>query len=158
MYRITISTSTVGIREKSTRFGPQKYTLPHTFRLTHPLLFIWTFNDGGGAKDNAQTVCKIVERLYQLGRGVDMAWAWAELLDAGEVETRLARHGGVVHQFDDEGGAGKALLCPSERITCKPQKAIRCGITTRFTSVKEGRSGSAPFLSIAAAPLRQGRV
>ena len=114
-----------------------KNTLPHLFDSRIPLLFIWTFNDGGGANDNAQTVCKIVERLYQLGRGVDMAWAWAELLDAGEVETRLARHGGVVHR-PSEGGAGKALLCPRKGSLASLKERYDAN-TTRFTYVKEGR-------------------
>ena len=102
-----------GDPRKINKIRTPKTIRPHIFDAETPLLFIWTFNGSGNAEDNARTICQIAERLYQLGRGVDMAWARAELLDAGKVEARLARHGGVVHR-PSEGGAGKALLCPGE--------------------------------------------
>ena len=114
-----------------------KNTRPHIFDSGVPLLFAWTFNRGGSAEKNAQTICKIAERLYQLGRGVDMAWAWAELLDADEVETRLARHGGVVHR-PSKGGTGKALLCPGKGSLASLKERYDAN-RTRFTYIKEGR-------------------
>ena len=114
-----------------------KNTRPHIFDSRIPLLFVWTFNGSGNAEDNARTICQIAERLYQLGRGVDMAWARAELLDAGKVETRLARHGGVVHR-PSEGGAGKALLCPGEGSLASLKERYDAN-RTRFTYIKEGK-------------------
>ena len=110
---------------------------PRIFDAETPLLFIWTFNGSGNAEDNARTICQIAERLYQLGRGVDMAWARAELLDAGKVEARLARHGGVVHR-PSEGGAGKALLCPGEGSLASLKERYDAN-RTRFTYIKEGK-------------------
>ena len=113
-----------------------KNTRPHIFDSGVPLLFAWTFNRGGSAEKNAQTICKIAVRLYQMGRGVDMAWAWAELLDAGEVETQLARHGGDVHR-PSEGGTGKALLCPGKGSLASLKERYDAN-RTRFTYVREG--------------------
>ena len=114
-----------------------KNTHPHIFDAEIPLLFVWTFDSDGRSEDNARTVCQIAERLYQLGRGVDMAWAQAELLEGSEVETRLARHGGVVHR-PTGGGASKALLCPRKGSLASLQKRYDAN-ATRFTYIKEGR-------------------
>ena len=110
---------------------------PQIFNAEIPLLFIWTFNSGASNEDHARTICQIAERLYQLGRGLDMAWAWAELLNAGEIETRLARHGGVVHR-PSEGGSGKALLCPGKGSLASLKERYDAN-RTRFTYVEQGR-------------------
>ena len=39
-----------------------------------------------------------------------MAWAWAEIIDATDVERRLAEHVGTVHRPID--GEGETFLCP----------------------------------------------
>ncbi|MCY4515586.1 MAG: type I-U CRISPR-associated protein Csb2 [Candidatus Tectomicrobia bacterium] len=90
-----------------------KTVRPHMFNAETPLLFIWTFDNDPSSDGHARTVCQIAERLYQLGRGVDMAWAWGELLDADEVKTRLALHGGAVYR-PSKSGTDKALLCPAK--------------------------------------------
>lgn len=90
-----------------------KTVRPHMFNAETPLLFIWTFDSDPPSEGHARTICQIAERLYQLGRGVDMAWAWGELLDADEVEARLARHGGAVYR-PSKSGTDKALLCPAK--------------------------------------------
>ena len=110
---------------------------PHIFNTKTPLLFIWTFNDGVDDEEHARTICRIAERLYQLGRGVDMAWARAEILDADEIETRLAGHGGVVYR-PNESGAGKALLCPRKGSLVSLTERYDAS-RTRFGSVRQGR-------------------
>ena len=110
---------------------------PHIFDSGVPQLFVWTFNGGASGEDHARIICQIAERLYQLGRGVDMAWAWAELLDADEVETRLARHGGVVHR-PSEGETGKALLCPKKGSLASLKERYDAN-RTRLTYIKESR-------------------
>ncbi len=115
----------------------------HIFNTETPLLFIWTFDSSASNEDHARTICQIAERLYQLGRGVDMAWAWAELLNADAIETRLACHGGVVHR-PSEGGNGKALLCPGEGSLASLEKRYDAN-RVRFTYVKEGRKNQQLF-------------
>ena len=110
---------------------------PHVFDAEIPLLFIWTFNGDEYDDGNAQTICQIAEQLYQLGRGVDMAWAWAELLDADEVEIRLACRGGIVYRPSGNGN-GKSLLCPKKGSLRSLRERYDAN-RTRFTYVKEGR-------------------
>ena len=113
-----------------------KTTRPHIFDAKIPLLFIWTFDSNTSSEDHARTLCRVAERLYQLGRGVDTAWVWAEILDASEIETYLARHGGVVHR-PDKGGSGKALLCPGKGSLASLKERYDAN-RTRFTHVKAG--------------------
>jgi CRISPR-associated protein Csb2 len=73
-----------------------KLIRPILFDAETPLLYVWTFDEASEARANAQRIRAIAERLYQFGRGVDMAWAWGEILDASEAEARLAAHGGAL--------------------------------------------------------------
>jgi CRISPR-associated protein Csb2 len=84
---------------------------PILFDAEVPLLYTWTFGAAPEARANAERVCAIAERLYQLGRGVDMAWAWSEILAAEEAEARLAAQGGALHRPSD-GAGGTTLAVP----------------------------------------------
>ena len=86
-----------------------KLICPRLFDAEIPLLYCWRFaNDPDG---QARTLVKIAERLYQLGRGVDMAWAQAEILDMEEAERRLEEHGGTLHR-PTERNSGVLQACP----------------------------------------------
>jgi CRISPR-associated protein Csb2 len=76
-----------------------------------PLLYLWSFEGSPDVQVQAQRMSKVAERLYQLGRGVDMAWAWGEVLGAEEAEARLASHGGAVYRPSRAGG-GTILPVP----------------------------------------------
>jgi CRISPR-associated protein Csb2 len=84
---------------------------PILFEAETPLLYLWTYNDNPEAQANARRVCGIAEWLYQLGRGVDMAWGWGEVIAVEEAETRLAMYGGVVCRPRKAGG-GTTLAVP----------------------------------------------
>ena len=86
-----------------------KFIRPILFDAKEPLLYVWTFDEAPEAHGNAQRIRAIAERLYQFGRGVDMAWAWGEILAAEEAEARLAAQGGTRHQ---PGGGGTTLSVP----------------------------------------------
>jgi CRISPR-associated protein Csb2 len=90
-----------------------KFIRPRLFDDGDMLLYAWTFEEGDEGAFHAQIICTLAERLYQLGRGVDMAWAWAKVLDGKEIELRLAGHPGVLYR-PALGGAGAALLCPQK--------------------------------------------
>ena len=109
---------------------------PYIFDAEIPLVFIWKFNTGVDSDDYAQTLCKLAERLYQLGRGVDMAWAWAELVDANEIELRIARHGGTLYR-PSGNGPGLQLFCPQEG-SCKSLEARFKESLSRITPIKKG--------------------
>jgi len=81
---------------------------PRIFDAAVPWIYAWPFaNEDEG---HAVRVSVLSDKLYQLGRGVDMAWAWTELLDKVTLEARLAEYDGVVRR--PSAGAGLLLACP----------------------------------------------
>src|SRR5579884_710843 len=63
---------------------------PRFFDAAEPVLYACRCEDDEGADGHAQTIAQIAERLYQLERGVDMAWAWSEIVDTEDFAARLA--------------------------------------------------------------------
>lgn len=75
---------------------------------TGPLLYAWPIQvDSHG---HAAWITEAANDVYQLGRGIDMAWAHGELLDDDGLSERLARFEGEVYR----PGAGRqgVLACP----------------------------------------------
>ncbi len=86
-----------------------KVTRPRLFDARVPWIYAWPFDEAD--ESCAAVVCALSENLYQLGRGVDMAWAWGELLDEASLDALFAEYDGVVRQ--PSGGAdGLMLACP----------------------------------------------
>ena len=89
-----------------------KRVLPRILEGDEPLLYVWSWEPAdphGG--EYAEVLVAAAEHLYQLGRGVDLAWARAELLDDLAVERLLARYPGVLHLPRGLGGPSGSL-CP----------------------------------------------
>jgi CRISPR-associated protein Csb2 len=84
---------------------------PILFDAGTPFQYAWTFDDGPEPQARARRLCAITERLYQLGRGIDMAWARGEILDDSPWEARFTAHDGVVHRPGDRVG-GTMLAVP----------------------------------------------
>lgn len=116
---------------------------PHIFDSHIPLLFVWTFNGNRDSEGKAQSVCKIVERLYQLGRGVDMAWAYAELLDIDDIENCLTRHRCVVYR-PSENATGEGLLSPQKGSLASLERRFEAN-KSRFTLIRRGRKYQTHF-------------
>lgn len=87
-----------------------KLIRPRLFDPADSFLYVWNFDPGQAAESHARTLSAMAEKLYQLGRGVDMAWGWAEIFEATEIEPQLARYRGAVYR-PAEGGTGAALPC-----------------------------------------------
>jgi len=85
---------------------------PRLFDASTPFLYAWTFQTEGEAIARAASLSAITDRLYQFGRGIDMAWAVAEILDTAAVAQRLADHPGPVYRPTVERADGHALSCP----------------------------------------------
>lgn len=83
---------------------------PRLFDAAVPLLYIWRFDDN---ESRAKCICDIANCLYQLGRGVDMAWAVGELIDEARTETLLNDYPGAIYR-PSQRGKGLALDCPDE--------------------------------------------
>jgi CRISPR-associated protein Csb2 len=86
-----------------------KVIKPHVFNGELPFLYAWAIDDNDESK--AQAICALAERLYQFGRGVDLAWAWGEILDEEELEDRLSSYSGLIYH-PSRGGTGRMLACP----------------------------------------------
>ena len=83
---------------------------PRLFDARVPWVYAWPFADTDDAQGSA--ICELSEKLYQLGRGIDMAWAWGEILDESTLEQQLATYDGVVRR--PSTGDGLLLACPHE--------------------------------------------
>lgn len=66
---------------------------PRLFDASVPFIFVWRF-DGDDAK--AKVICELADKLYQFGRGVDMAWACAEILGDTDFDSLLIEYDGIV--------------------------------------------------------------
>ena len=107
-----------------------KTVRPILFDAAAPVLYCWPFD---GDDDRATALCDAAKCLYQLGRGIDMAWADAAVVDAGDARKRLSDHGGIVFRPSAGGSAGYDLLCPQPG-TGRSLKARFDGMRNRFRS------------------------
>ena len=107
---------------------------PILFDAETPILYCWSI-DGGSTQ--AKTLCEAADGLYQLGRGVDMAWAEAALVvDTDEAEEMLSGHDRIVYRPSQGEGSGRDLLCP--------RPGLRQSLTIRFEGVRNRfRTGGA---------------
>ncbi len=87
-----------------------KHIRPRLFDASMPLFYIWRFD---GDDSHAKRICDIASGLYQLGRGVDMAWAVGDLIDETMAEEQLSDYPGVIYR-PSGGGKGQALDCPAD--------------------------------------------
>jgi CRISPR-associated protein Csb2 len=112
-----------------------KFTKPLLFESSTGLLYAWQFEQG---EDQAGKICAIAERLYQLGRGIDLAWAWGEVMDAADCDARLAEHGGAAYRPAKRGG-GLPLPCPQQGSLQSLEDRFR-ETRKRFTTIRSGRN------------------
>lgn len=92
----------------ATRVGKQ--IQPFLFSADIPLLYCWRIGEGS---EHASTLKSGFNELYQLGWGVDMAWAEAKVVTSDEAQERLREHGGRL--YVPSGGltaGGTDMLCP----------------------------------------------
>ncbi len=89
----------------------QKIIRPRVFDTDTPFMYAWAFDNDDESNLQAHAICAFAEQLYQFGRGVDLAWAWGEVLDDEKVEARLSSYPGLVYR-PSKGGGGQTLACP----------------------------------------------
>lgn len=119
-----------------------KSVKPRLFDDGEPFVYVWTCDEDGPAERHAEVLSDIACRLYQLGRGQDMAWASTEFVDAGEVVPRLAQQAGRVYR---PGGAlGTSLLCPAPGSLDSLERRFAAS-RRRFRDVQVGRAAQRVF-------------
>jgi len=84
---------------------------PYFFDPSVPFVYAWSAGQAPQDQQNAGEIRSLAECLYQLGRGIDMAWAWAEVLDDRQFDELLAAYPGQVFR-PTAGNSGFALACP----------------------------------------------
>lgn len=111
---------------------------PYFFDAAVPFLYAWPLTAATADVGSANAICRLAERLYQFGRGIDMAWAWGEVLDEDQCDELLATYPGRV--FRPTGGSSRTmLLCPcSGSLQILVRRHQEFG--RRFQYVEEGKS------------------
>lgn len=89
----------------------RKSVQPRHIDARQPIVYWWRFKADESSLAKARQICEMATKLYQLGRGVDPAWATGEILDPDEAEARLACLPGEDY-FPGPGKGTLALQCP----------------------------------------------
>lgn len=116
---------------------------PYLFDAAVPFLYVWPLHGDAGDEDHAKVMCSLAERLYQFGRGIDMAWAWGEILDDHALDGLLAKHSGRLCRPSARKSA-TALPCPCPGSLESLARRYRA-FGERFRYVNEGRSVKVVF-------------
>ena len=101
-----------------------------------PLLYAWPFDDG---EEHARRLCGLAERLHTLGRGIDAAFARAEVCDWSQAEARLANQSGLIARPGSPGDPKVNPFCPIRGSLDSLKKRHAAGVT-RFALRREGRA------------------
>jgi len=128
--------------------------LPKTrtaFKVWKPKLFdriagfhyAWSFEEAEGSLAHGKRVCQYSERVYQLGRGIDQAWAVGEIIEPKHLESLLVAYRGVVHR-PTGGRQGTVLACPQQG-SLQSLKDRYETMSRRFEAQGEGRSVKLQF-------------
>ena len=94
-----------GDPDRVSEIRTDKQSRPCFFDPDQPVVYVWSFDSG---EPEAERVGSIARRLYQLGRGVDMAWAAADILPRERADDALADHAGALYA----PGGGGDVACP----------------------------------------------
>jgi CRISPR-associated protein Csb2 len=119
-----------------------KAVKPHLFDAEIPFLYAWSYDSDNASDESAGRVCHIANYLYQFGRGVDMAWAWGEILNAPQFEPQLNDYAGVLHHPYTFGGS--LLACP-EVDSLKSLLERHAAQRMRFTTINVGKKSQQIF-------------
>lgn len=103
-----------------------------------PLLYAWPVE--ADPQSHALRIAAAADDVYQLGRGVDMAWAVGEILSDDDLSERLDRFAGEVHA--PATGKDGVLACPA-RGTLKSLVARHAA--PRLTVEGQGKRGKTYF-------------
>jgi len=120
--------------------GTTKLFHPHIFDAATPILYVWPLEAGS---PEAEKICELSDRLYALGRGIDMAYARAYLVDAEDANHRLTAHTGIVSR-PISSGRGWRLNCPQSGSYNSLARRHE-GALHRFAEHREGRTRRTVF-------------
>ena len=116
----------------------EKVWKPKLFQQDEPLLYAWTFPDTALDNQHASSICRFADHLYQLGRGIDLAWAYADILAPEQFSDLLAAYPGTIHR-PTQGSDGTILLCPRPG-SLQSLKERHAAMSRRFQPQGQGKS------------------
>ncbi len=76
-----------------------------------PIIYSWHFEHDAQSTEHVASLCAMADNLYQLGRGIDMAWASAVAVDGTAEKSRYESLPGTIYR-PVPGDNGIALECP----------------------------------------------
>lgn len=132
-----------GDLKRTSEIRDLKMVTPRLFDATVPFIYAWGFEDIDGAWHAANRISSLAERLYQFGRGVDMAWAWAEVLHRDAFDERIIGYQGNVFRPSRVPRAD-ALDCPC-RGSLKSLEARYASYSRRFAVGGRGQAQTQVF-------------
>ena len=109
---------------------------PYLFDASIAFLYAWSMGEAPEDQKNAEVICSLAERLYQLGRGIDMAWAWAETIGDGELDKLVRSYQGQVFVASEKGG-GIELAAACQGSLASIERRYRA-YSERFSYRKDG--------------------
>ncbi|MDO9537007.1 MAG: type I-U CRISPR-associated protein Csb2, partial [Thermoplasmata archaeon] len=83
---------------------------PWLFDAMIPLYYAWSFQDQDIPQ--AENICQLAENLYQLGHGIDMAWAASEVIKSEELQELLHAYSGQIYRPAHRHGQLNQWACP----------------------------------------------
>lgn len=107
---------------------------PSLFSADAELLYAWSFREGEAYAD---FLVSAAHEIYQLGRGVDPAWAEGEVMEAEELDERLDRYRGLILEPQVSGARETVLACP---VSGSLSSLMRRHSATRMRSEGAGRN------------------
>lgn len=110
---------------------------------TLPLHYIWQIPDPQESEPHGSAIIAIADRLYQFGRGVDMAWAVGEVLDEDQMAA-LRELEGFIRFTPDSGSTGLSLATPGSGSFQSLKDRYQAG-ARRFQIERSGRSIAQTF-------------
>jgi CRISPR-associated protein Csb2 len=75
----------------------KKSIRPLLFDADVPFIYCWELRDETRNDAAVWHVCELADSVYQLGRTVDAAWAWADVWTDDELNDQLRSHRGPIH-------------------------------------------------------------
>lgn len=121
-----------------------KFTRPRIFDAAIALVYAWAFENDAEVERHAHTICEIADTLYQLGRGIDMAWAQGEIVEEGKADVHLRASGSILWR-PSQSGDGTALASPHRGSLASLSKRFKAA-RARFKPVGTGKKASQLFL------------
>ncbi|MBI3048968.1 MAG: type I-U CRISPR-associated protein Cas5/Cas6 [Acidobacteria bacterium] len=116
---------------------------PYLFDPEVPLLYVWSLAGSTEDEQRSPAICRLAEQLYQLGRGIDMAWGWGEVLNGEEVEARLSGYPGRIYR-PSAGQSRSTLACPMPKSLDSVEKRYQA-FAGRFQIMGKGKAAKVVF-------------